>query len=70
MINQLKKFGKVEVYKELDHEFHIKITDGFQGDMSTALNAINLITDNLAGKYTRVVKQRVEENNFELILKK
>ena len=70
MIDKLKKFGKVEVCKELDQAFHVKITDGFRGDMNTALKAINLITDNLAGKYTKVVKMRVEENNFELIAKK
>ena len=70
MISQLKQFGKVEICKEENQTFHIKITDGFQGDMSTALKAINLITDNLAGKYTRVVKMRVKENDFELIAKR
>ena len=70
MIDQLKQFGKVEICKEENRTFHIKITDGFQGDMSTALSAINLITDNLAGKYTRVVKMRVKENDFELIAKR
>lgn len=70
MIDQLSQFGKVEICREENQTFHIKITDGFQGDMKTALKAINLITDNLAGKYTRVVKQRIEENHFELILKK
>ena len=57
----LQQFGEVEICKEENQTFHIKITTGFKGDMLTALNAINLITDYLAGKYTRVLKCEVKK---------
>ena len=70
MIDKLKQFGKVEICKEENQTFHIKITEGFKSDMSNALKVINLISDHLAGTYNKVIECIVKENNFEYIAKK
>ena len=69
MIDKLKQFGKVEVCKELDQTFHIKITDGFNPRMGNVKKIIDLISEHLAGKYTKSLKCTAKENDFEYILK-
>jgi hypothetical protein len=70
MIDQLKKFGKVEICKKSTRTFHIKITDGFKGDFSTGLKVIKIINNHLTGNYTRIMKCIAKENDFEYIVKK
>lgn len=70
MINQLKKFGKVEICKEENQTFHIKITDGFSARMRNVKNIIDLISEHLSPKYTKLIKCTAKENNFEYIAKK
>lgn len=70
MIDKLEQFGKVEICKEENQTFHIKITEGFKSDMSNTLKVLNLISDHLAGTYTKVIKCVVREIDFEYIAKK
>lgn len=70
MIDQLKQFGKVEICKEENQTFHIKITDGFNPRMRNVKKIIDLISEHLAGNYTKSLKCTAKENDFEYIAKK
>lgn len=69
MIDQLKKFGKVEVCKEVNQTFHIKITDGFNSNFSNFIKVLDVVSNHFNGKYTEVIKLIKEENHFEYIIK-
>lgn len=66
---QLSQFGKVEICREENQTFHIKITDGFNPKLSNYTKVLDIVSDHFDGKYTDVISIMVKENHFEYIIK-
>ncbi|GAF87466.1 unnamed protein product, partial [marine sediment metagenome] len=52
----LQLYGKVEICKEENNLFHMKITDGFDPGFKNVNELLTLINDKLCEKYSIVVK--------------
>jgi len=64
----LKEYGKVEICREIEGKFEIKITTGFKASAMNAFELMGKIDRVIGHKYSVVKKCVVDENLFDYIL--
>lgn len=66
----LQSYGKVEVCEERDGMFHVKITDGFDGNAMNTFNLMKHIAAVTNDEYPLVHRCVTDKDMFDYVIKK
>ncbi len=70
LLDDIKKFGEVEVCEQKGDKFHIKITTGFSMNAVNTFNLMKVINDKIGKEFPKVNKMVTDTNLFDYILSK
>lgn len=68
--HELKQYGKVEIFEEVNDRFHVKITEGFNPNANNTFELMGKINAAVGDKYPLTEKLVTDTDMFDCILKK